>query len=165
MKKSTSCRRFYILMFLMVVITYQYVDFHAANNALTFTKNIIHKNVEKPISATVQYHAETVRFSPFLTHPFATILVACMGLIFFFYKPADKLLNLLHKSRGIYSCIGLVCIFILLSTANHFIVAETLFIFLLAAYFYKPKITDNFPDGRKAMPEGENEQKSIKLAA
>lgn len=38
MKKSTSCRRFYILMFLMVVITYQYVDFHAANNALTFTK-------------------------------------------------------------------------------------------------------------------------------
>lgn len=165
MRRSTSCRKFYILIFLLTIITYQYIDFHAANNAFEMAKNMVQKSGDKPIPAIINYRAATDPFTPFLTHPFATVIAAFIGLIFFFYEPANRLLNLLHQSRGIYSCVGLVCLFLLLSTANYFIVAETLFIFLIAAYFYPKKISDNYPGGKKAIPEDENKQQTIRLAA
>ena len=55
--------------------------------------------------------------------------------------------------------------FILLSRTAYFILAETLFLFLVAAYFYPAKIADNFPGRRKTLAEEEQKQKTLKLAA
>lgn len=169
MRRSNSCRKFYILLFLMTVITYQYVDFHATSNALEAIKNLssapLADGHETSLPKAIKTTTETSAYTPFLTHPFATVLSACIGLVLFFYNPANKLLNLLHISRGIFSCTGLFIMFILLSRTAYFILAETLFLFLVAAYFYPAKIADNFPGRRKTLAEEEQKQKTLKLAA
>lgn len=148
MKRSDSFRRFFTIITLLVLLVYQYVDFHIASGiaheVYEALLNSAEKNVEKIVELKV--------WLPYFTKPHATILAGCVTMLFFLYSPADIILTRLHNSNRLYCLVGLVTMTITILAGRWFIMAETLAIILMAAYVYPNKRPIENPKGRKGIP-------------
>lgn len=83
----------------------------------------------------------------------------------FSYRITDRLLNSIHRSRKFFFFWGLFIMVMLTTSPRYFILAETLDIILIAAFFYPTKIPDTEPRGRKGIPKEEEKESVLKMAA
>lgn len=165
MKKWDSFRKFYGMMILLAIIAYQYTDFHAASYTVQVAKEFVENSGEKYIEMSAEKYKTIRAVAPFLTQPFATLLAACLGLLLFSYRITDRLLSCLHKNQKVFFFWGLFIMVILTTSTRYFILAETMDIILLAAFFYPTKIPDSLPKGRKRLPENQRKESVLKMAA
>lgn len=132
---TNSFRKFYTLILLMTMLLYQYTDFHIASDvAREVRENIKFSSAEDS--------PEMLRMAPYLpllTKPLSTITAGVIAILLFSYKLADKTLNMLHKSRQLFTTTGLVAIVITVIAPRSFILGETLLILLIGAYIYPPQ--------------------------
>ena len=148
MKRSDSFRRFFTIITLLVLLVYQYVDFHVASNIAHEVREAYLNSAER----NVENIAELKLLLPYFTKPQATMLGACLTLMFFSYRFADYLLTLLHNNKRLYCLVGLGTIIISILASRWFVIAETLAIILMAAYVYPNKRPIENPKGRKDIP-------------
>ncbi len=82
-----------------------------------------------------------------------------LGLLLFFYKTADALLTYLHVSNRMFLFFSIAILVILTTSPRLFILAETMDIILIAAFFYLEKDT-TFPQRKRMhIPVQENRKK------
>lgn len=156
LKKSDNFRKFYTRITLLIIIAFQFVDFHAT----TIVTNMIQQQ-----SDSIFFSEKMIDSNEWMiTNPHATLLSACLGLSLFIFGLANLILTTLHNERELYLLIGLITLIVLFALPQFFIVAETLEIILIAAYFYPNKIHSPGPKGGLPKPL-ENEQKILKIAA
>ena len=148
MKRSDSFRRFFTIITLLVLLVYQYVDFHIASGIAHEVREALLNSAEK----NVEKIADMKMWFPYFTKPHATMLAGCVTMLFFLYSPADIILTRLHNSNRLYCLVGLVTMTITILTGRWFIMAETLAIILMAAYVYPNKRPIENPKGRKGIP-------------
>ena len=157
MKRSDSFRRFFTIITLLVLIGYQYVDFHVASSIAHTVRDTLENSAEK----NVEKIAEIKVWLPYFTKPHATMLVGCFTLLFFSYRFSNKILTLLHNSRRLYCLVGLVTITLTILAPRWNIMAETLAIILMAAYVYPNKRPIEQPKGRKGIPVHQRQKTQI----
>lgn len=148
MKRSDSFRRFFTLVLLLILIAYQFVDFHVAANVAHMALPYVEKSADK----NVEHIAEISAYLPYLTRPHATILAATFAMLFFLHRLGNIILNRLHESRRIFFLTALGCLCILLMAPRFFILAETIDIVLMAAYIYPKKRHQIPPKGGMPIP-------------
>lgn len=132
---TNSFRKFYTLILLMTMLLYQYTDLHIASDvAREVRENIKFSSAEDS--------PEMLRMDPYLpllTKPLSTITAGVIAILLFSYKLADKTLNMLPKSRQLFTTTGLVAIGMTVIAPRSFILGETLLILLIGAYIYPPQ--------------------------
>lgn len=151
MKRSDSFRRFFTIITLLVLLVFQYVDFHVASNVAHDVRLAFENSAEK----NVDNIAELKAWLHYFTKPHATMLGACLSLMFFSFRLANNILTRLHNNNRIYCLVGLVTMCIAILATRWFIIAETFAIILMAAYIYPNKRPIENPKGRKTIPTHE----------
>ena len=156
MKKSDNFRKFFTLVILLVMIASQFVDFTASSA-------IAERARECQGNSLRTLHVASV-YSPLMSRPYATAMAAVMSLLFFSYKASDKLLTALHRYNKLFLFVAILVMLIIFISPRYFIVAEMLFIILMAAWIYPEKTVEQDPKGRKPIPD-EKQKEQIKMAA
>lgn len=153
MRKYDSFRKFFTLMLLLILIAIQFTDQAASHTVLRMIQesNGINQNV---IAAT---HALLI------SHPYAIALAAIIGILFFFYRMADRILTTLHNSNFLYAVTALLTIIIAFYPQGFFIISQTLFIILIGAYIYPNRVPTIHPNGGIHVPD-EQQQRLCKVA-
>lgn len=154
MKRSDSFRRFFTIVTLLVLLVYQYIDFHVASSIAHDMREAILDSAER----NVEDIAELKLLLPYFTKPQATMLGACLTLMFFSYRFTDCLLTLLHNNSRLYCLVGLATMTLVILASRWFIIAETLAVILMAAYIYPDKRPIENPKGRKGIPKHERKK-------
>ena len=165
MKRSDNFRKFYILMVLLAILAYQYIDFHTASNMLEAARDMVENSGEKTAEKCAEKFPVLKAYIPFITSRYATITAAVMGLSLFSYRISNWLLTRLHGSRKIFFGFALTILVTLTLSPRIFIIAETMFIILMAAFFYPDKKQAEKPLGRKRIPHEEESKNEQKMAA
>lgn len=157
MKRSDSFRRFFTIITLLVLLVFQYTDFHVASSIAHNVREAFQNSAER----NVENIAELKLLLPYFTKPQATMLGACLTLMFFSYRFADYLLTLLHNNNRLYCLVGLATMTITILATRWFVIAETLAIILMAAYTYPNKRPVDNPKGRKGIPKHKRNKTEI----
>ena len=157
MKRSDSFRRFFTIIILLVLIGYQYVDFHIASNIAHTVRETLLNSADRNVDKI----AEMKVWLPYFTKPHATMLVGCFTLLLFSYKISNAILTRLHNNRRLYCLVGLVTIMITILAPRWNILAEALAIILMAAYVYPNIRPIEKPKGRKGIPIHERHKTRI----
>lgn len=170
MRHSDSFRKFYTLLILIILIVYQFVDFYAASSLLDTAANnclsgAVENSAENVAEKGVGKGVNLITAQTFLTQPVATLSAAVIGLLLFFYKTADALLTYLHVSNRMFTFFSIAILVILTTSPRLFILAETMDIILIAAFFYPEKDSTLPPRKRKHIPVQENRKNMKKTAA
>ena len=165
MRRSDTFRKFYILMVLLVILAYQYIDFHTASDMLEAARNMVENSGEKTAEKCAEKFPALKAYIPFITSPYATITAAVMGLSLFSYRIADWMFTKLHDSRKTFFGFALAILVTLTLSPRIFIIAETMFIILMAAFFYPDKRPTEKPLGRKRIPREKKDDRELKMAA
>lgn len=170
MRRSDSFRKLYTLLVLIILIVYQFVDFYAASSLLDTAANnclseAVENRVENGVGNGVGRGVDLIAAQTFLTQPVATLSAAVLGLQLFFYKTADALLTYLHVSNRMFTFFSIAILVILTTSPRLFILAETMDIILIAAFFYPEKDSTLPPRKRKHIPVQENRNNMKKTAA
>ena len=157
MRRSDNSRKFYTVLLLIVLLTYTYVDFSATE----VVRDIIRFTSEKGGDISVV----SAVYSPMASDTLA--LFACQLLTFamFSYRIADRLLVWMRDNwtyMATFDCFLLAAVAVY--SQQHFIMAEVVTIFLIAAMYYPDKTGTGIPKGRKPLPT-EQEQTAFKQAA
>lgn len=161
MKRRDSFRRFFILVILLILLLYQYVDFHIASSLAHQIRLAYENNVENSVETIDELKPIFVYF----TKPHATMLAGGLSLLFFVYKIPNIILTKLHNSNHLYCLIGLLTMTITILLPRWIILAETLAIILYAAYIYPNMRPAENPKGRKGLPESKQKKKLYLNAA
>lgn len=144
MKNFDSFRKFFILLLLLIMLAYQFVDFTVSND---MAKQVIEDSVDK--DAILSFYNS---YNAFVTAPFATISSAIISLIFFSYRITNIILSKLHTEKKAFFIYGLLIMVLLFSIPRYFILVEILYIILIAAYFYPIKNGNTSPQYRRTIP-------------
>lgn len=156
MTRSDNFRKFYVRILLLFIIAIQFIDFHASNLVL---------NMEKEHVADFQILNEISQtYGLFMTRPSTTLLAAIIGFSLFFFKAADWILTTLHNSQKTFYFTAFSVLIILFYSTQYLIVSETIYVIILAAYFYPNKTGRIIPNGGVRLPDNLRQQ-SMKMAA
>ena len=131
---TNSFRKFYTLILLMTMLL-QYTDFHIASDVA----REVRENIKFSSAEDSPEMLQMAPYLPLLTKPLSTITAGVIAILLFSYKLADKTLNMLHKSRQLFTTTGLVAIVMTVIAPRSFILGETLLILLIGAYIYPPQ--------------------------
>ena len=131
MKKSDNFRNFFTLILLMVLVAYQYVDFHASTAIAEMLNN----------TGSCAGTATTISiYGKLMSSPYATIIAAGLSLPLFSYKLANRVLTELHNNQKLFLVVAMVAIALVLCVSVRFlIVFEVMAIILMAAVIYPNK--------------------------
>ena len=124
MKKSDNFRNFFTLILLMVLVAYQYVDFHASTAIAEMLNN----------TGSCAGTATTISiYGKLMSSPYATIIAAGLSLPLFSYKLANRVLTELHNNQKLFLVVAMVAIALLLCVSVRFlVVSEVVAIILMA---------------------------------
>ena len=136
---------------------FQYTDVNVASSIAHNVREVFQNSAER----NVENIAELKLLLPYFTKPQATMLGACLTLMFFSYRFADYLLTLLHNNNRLYCLVGLATMTITILATRWFVIAETLAIILMAAYTYPNKRPVDNPKGRKDIPKHKRNKTEI----
>jgi len=156
LRKSDNFRKFFTRITLLVIIAFQFVDFHAAT-MVNSMKNENATDVEM-LSRIDQV------YSLFVTDTNATFLAAIIGISLFFYRFANGMFTVLHNNRKLYLLTALTAIAIMMISVRYCIVTETVFIILMAANFYPNRIRRSGGNGGLQLSKPER-QRELRIAA
>ena len=160
MHRSDSFRKFFTLLLLIVMLLYQYIDFHIA----TEVAQQVRDNIKYSSAADSPEMIAMAPYLPLLTKPISTITAGIMAMLIFSYKLADRVLNILHENKKLNFLTGIIAMAIAILSPRSFILSETILILLIGAYIYPPLNNGEPPKGRRPIPLGE-EKKSYRKAA
>lgn len=157
LRKSDNFRKFFTRITLLIIIAFQFVDFHAAV-VVNSMKNENATDVEM-LSRIDQV------YSLFVTDTNATFLAAIIGISLFFYKFANGMFTVLHNNRKLYLLTALSAVAVMMISVHYSIVTETVFIILIAAHFYPNKIRRSGGNGglRLSKPQGQEKPENPKI--
>ena len=158
MKRSRLYRKFYTLIILIVMIGYVYVDASAAQCAEKIAGDIVKESAEHGAVLA----ADLIAVKTYMTSPVTLGLSFILAMSFFSYRHADRLLLKVHFSRYGFKTLAILAI---LTAWHFFILAEIIFIILIAAFFYPQKEFESQPKGRKPLPKLLARKKTSKTAA
>ena len=97
MKKSDNFRNFFTLILLMVLVAYQYVDFHAST-AIAEMLNETDSCADTATTISI--------YGKLMSSPYATIIAAGLSLPLFSYKLANRVLTELHNNQKLFPYCG-----------------------------------------------------------
>lgn len=145
MHRSDNARKFFVLMLLIILLCYTFVDFQATNAAREIIR--LSANGDGNITTTCIIYGTTV------SNSYTMLLCQLSTFMLFSYKFADKILNWLRNN---WNYMAMADLFLIAAVAvfaqRHFILVEVLTIYLLAASVYPPKANTTDPKGRKPIP-------------
>ena len=160
MHRGDSFRKFFTLLLLIVMLLYQYIDFHIAAEVAQQVRD----NIKYSSAADSPEMIAMAPYLPLLTKPISTITAGIMAMLIFSYKLADRVLNILHENKKLNFLTGIIAMAIAILSPRSFILSETILILLIGAYIYPPLNNGEPPKGRQPIPLGE-EKKSYRKAA
>ena len=138
MKKSDNFRNFFTLILLMVLVAYQYVDFHAS----TAIAEMLNETGRCADTATTIISI----YGKLMSSPYATIITAGLSLPLFSYKLANRVLTELHNNQKLFLIVAMLTIALVLCVSVRFlIVSEVIAIILMAAVIYPNKTCKCIP--------------------
>ena len=152
LKYSVPCRKFFTLMILLLLLLVNFVDMSASDKALNNILNIIRQDNKKEI--VIKTHTDKHKqykinpehlpvynaYSACITDSFSALLSNVIMIFFFFYKPANAILNKLHQSKLIFRLMAILSVIILYLPGSHLLLSEVIFILLLSATIYPEHI-------------------------
>lgn len=156
MKKSDNFRKFFTLITLLFILTFQFVDFHASHSAAAKIQQAIADG-----SATPDF---VQSFMAFVSRPEATLAATFICFSLFWFRAADIVLTLLHNSQRLFFFVAILSLILLFISPSFLILSETLEVVLLAATLYPNKIVQPNPKGRKHI-QLKKEEHQLKIAA
>lgn len=156
MKKNDSFRKFFTLIILLVMIALQFVDFTASADIAETVRE--HQDNSLP---TV--HISYV-YAPLMSRPYATGMAAVISLAFFSYNTADRILTALHRYNKLFFFVAVSVLLIIFVSPRYSIVAEMLFVILIAAWIYPEKTGEQNPKGGKRIPDEKQNIQMKKVA-
>lgn len=140
MKYSDNARKFFIMLLIITMIVFQWIDSEATQTAV----RAIIGNREN----VYQGKESMVMFLPFITSPIVTILSMIYTFILFRYKWANKLLTKINTNKKmIVLFIALIMLSIVVGNGRFFLLGEILFLTLIWALILPKKKGEGYPDG------------------
>lgn len=153
MRTRKSCRRFYVYIFTIVLIFVQAIDNIASMVATAY----INSSFDIIVARSIYKQLVSSR----------TALAICMifTLLMFFYRLANTLLTDIHTNEKLFFYIGGIAMFICISSAEYFILAEVLFLLLFFSYFYCEQESSSAPRKQQPIKTEFNRSQDSLLAA
>ena len=152
LRESVPCRKFFTLMVLLLLLFVNFVDMSASDKALNNILTIIRQDNNKEIVIKThvgkgkQYQIKPEHlpaynaYAGYITDSFSALISNVVMIFFFFYKPANAILNKLHQSKIIFRLMAALSVAILYLPGSHLLLSEIIFILLLAATVYPEQI-------------------------
>ena len=157
MKHSDNARKFFIMLLIITMIIYQWIDSEATQAAvgsIIGNKYDVHQSKEALMS-----------LFPFITSPIVTISSMIYTLILFRYKWSNKLLTKIHSSNKITI---LLCVIIIVSMiigrGRFFLLGEILFLTLIWGTIIPKKKEGETPHGGTRIKINKDTYKNDKIA-
>lgn len=148
MKSNLSARKLFTLIVAMSMLTYQFVDFKAQDEA-----------VHKMQQAVVQHQPESISIAdartikkfpynifkrslanwlyPFVTAPLAYMAAIIITFMFFSNKLADKTLTMIHQDDNLNIILGIISfIMLFMDEGRYVLLSEVILILLISGRFY-----------------------------
>ena len=177
MSKSKNARKLYIILLIIVLLIFTYVDFRASEEALKAITMLfgdgspitdstvinIDKNSFDKLSANDKLRA--VALNPVISNGYAILLSQVFTFVLFSYRLSNCILLWLNRNWNFMACFNFMLIAtVALYAENFFIIAEVMNIYLLAAMYYPYMLAD--PQGGKFYPLDVNKTTQVsKIAA
>lgn len=152
LKISPSCRKFFTLMVLLLLLFVNFVDMSASDKALNNILEIIrqdnkkenviktYSNQHKQYQIKPEHLSSYNTYSAYITNSFSALISNVVMIFFFFYKSSNAILNKLHQSKILFRLMALVAVAILYLPGSHLLLSEIIFILLLSAVVYPEQI-------------------------
>lgn len=156
MKRSDNFRKFFTLLTLLLMTCILFVDYSAS-------QEIARLSLERQEAIENDMLFAQV-YGPLMSRPHATFIATFLGLSFFFYKVADRLLTVLHNEGKIFYFFAVLTLIILFSSPRYIIIVEIMLIILLAAVIYPNKTAPEEPKTRKQIPIRPRRKNLLKTA-
>lgn len=144
LRENNNIRKLFVSVVLLSILFLQFLDFNISTN--------VAREVMREHFTAEQAVAFYKTYGAFVTTPAATCVSGCITLALFFFQAADFLLNHLHGYSKFYWFWAVFTMAFALSSPRNFIVGETCFVVLLAAYFYPPKNSEIGPAAKEHLP-------------
>ena len=140
MKYSDNARKFFIMLLIIIMIVFQWIDSEATQTAI---REVIGNR------ENVHLERESIEmFFPFITSPIVTILSMIYTLILFRYKWSNKLLTKIGTSKKVIVLIvAMIMLSIVVGNGHFFLLGEILFLTLIWALILPKKKGEGYPDG------------------
>ena len=156
MKKSDNFRKFFTLVTLLFILTFQFVDFHASHAAAAKIQQAIADGSATPNLVQT--------FIAFVSKPTATLAATFICFSLFWFRAADTVLTTLHNCQKLFFFVALLTLILLFMSPAFLVLTETMEVVLMAATLYPNKVGQQDPKGRKHLPL-EEEQRQLEIAA
>ena len=151
-RRSDNARKFYTMIFIVILLVISYVDFLATkeafqiiNSAKEITTDFIS---EKDGGCLVDNDCVRYIYQPFMSNAIIMLGLQIFTLLLFYYKISDRLLLFIKDNweiTGLANCL-LLAVIAMFSMA-YVILAEHIVILMIAARYYPYKKTTVIPDG------------------
>lgn len=162
MYRSDNGRKFFILLLVIVMLVYQVVDYHSAKSAYGIYLESFAEGKSlclTPYTLDIPWMGIEVELGPkevmgnflhpFQTHVLAFLLAMGLALPLFSYRLADRILLGIHQSLRLKIILAILTILMAaVDFGRFFLLAEMLFILLLAGMVYPFKEQPSSPRSR-----------------
>lgn len=140
MKHSDNARKFFIMILIITMILFQWIDSEAAHTAV--------RKIVLPNGQIIKSTSVVTGLFPFLTSPIITVLAMLYTLFMFKYKWANALLVKIKKSikLTIFLCI-LIIISMIVGKGRFFLAGELIFLTIAWAMMMPLKTGKSGPNG------------------
>lgn len=139
-----SFRKFLHLMLAFTIAGIQLIDLQAVTDV---SRYVVGNHLQGDDAVNAYLH-----YGGFMTYPAATFALFIFDLFLFWYKPTDRMLNLLHSNKRFAWCFGVLALVFLFYSPRCLNLTEAMLLVLIAAYFYPPVSEDYTPKARKPFP-------------
>ena len=139
-----SFRKFLHLMLAFSIAFIQLIDLQAVTDV---SRYVVDNHLQGD-DAAVFFQ----QYGSFMTYPLATFGLFIFDLFLFWYRPTDRMLNLIHSNKRFVWCFGVLALVFLFYSPRCINISEAMLLVLIATYFYPPISEDYTPKARDPFP-------------
>lgn len=161
MRTSDNARKLYTVMLLIVMLVYTYVEYAASEQAAKVVKAAMDAPVTDASVSIIEM------YSPMISDMYVLFACQLLTFAFFSYKFSNWILTSLHDGRELtWLTVLMILVIIFYSsfqTPRYMILAEVIYLILLASFYYPDRIGEQDPRGRQGIPQSK-EHSMLKAA-